>query len=211
MPDLHTPVHLNMLKHFKAIAEKNAIPEEFIYALHWGDPENVSPLIYVRQKYIFPYVNSDDDAVEIGPGGGRWTRYLLPFKKLYAVDYHAELLEELKKNFDHPNMSFINNNGVDFPGIADSSINYIFSFDVFVHLDTNLIGEYLKHIKRIAKPGANIIIHYSDKNKVMAQIGPTFSQNTPDQMRKLVLDAGFEILGEDLTTMWHSSIIHFTH
>ncbi len=211
MPDLHTPIHLNMLSHFKDVASKTALPAKFIYGLHWGDPENVSPLMYVRHQYVLPYVNSNDTAVEIGPGGGRWTRYLLPFKKLYAVDYHAELLDELKKNFDTPNMMFIKNNGVDFPGIEDNSIDFIFSFDVFVHLDTDLISQYLKSMKRIAKQGANIVIHYSDKNKVMAQLDQTFSKNTPDQMRALVLEAGFKILEEDLTTMWHSSIIRFTH
>ena len=38
-------------------------------------------------------------AVEIGPGGGRWTRYLLGFKSIYAVDYHDEVLREFAKTF----------------------------------------------------------------------------------------------------------------
>jgi len=34
-------------------------------------------------------------AVEIGPGGGRWTRYLLGFKSIYA----DEVLREFAKTF----------------------------------------------------------------------------------------------------------------
>ena len=54
------------------------------------------------------------------------------------------------------------------------------------------------------------MIQYSDKTKVMAQQDLGFSENTPDEMRKLVLDSGYEIREEDLTTMWNSSIVRFT-
>ena len=91
-----------------------------------------------------PYVNSEHQAVEIGPGGGRWTRYLLGFGKVYVVDYHAELLKELKKNFNKSNMAFIRNDGTNFPAIREGSIDYLFSFGTFVHLDVHLVGEYLK-------------------------------------------------------------------
>jgi hypothetical protein len=54
------------------------------------------------------------------------------------------------------------------------------------------------------------VIHYSDKSKIMAQLKSGFSDNTPERMRGMVLGAGFRILEEDLTTMWHSSIIRFS-
>ena len=117
---------------------------------------------------------------------------------------------ELKKNFGDPRMEFIKNNGTDFPGIAERSINYLFSFGVFVHLDAPFIETYLANMKMILKPGANAVIQYSDKNKIMAQLNESFSQNTPEKMRTMVLNAGDTILEEDLTTMWHSSVIRFT-
>jgi len=79
-----------------------------------------------------------------------------------------------------------------------------------VHLDKHLIEAYLKDMRSIVKPGADIVIQYSDKTKIMAQLNNGFSDNTPDKMRQMVLNAGYKILEEDLTTMWHSSIIHFT-
>jgi ubiquinone/menaquinone biosynthesis C-methylase UbiE len=145
-----------------------------------------------------------------GRGGGRWTRYLLDFKKLYVVDYHAELLAELKKNFCKPGMEFIKNNGTDFPEIAEHSIDCLFSFGVFVHLDAPIIETYLANMKLILKPGANVVIQYSDKTKIMAQLNESFSENTPEKMRRMVLKAGYTIREEDLTTMWHSSVIRFT-
>ncbi|MGC2664274.1 MAG: hypothetical protein WA305_09280, partial [Candidatus Acidiferrales bacterium] len=79
-----------------------------------------------------------------------------------------------------------------------------------VHLDRHLIATYLDNICHILKAGGNVLIQYSDKSKIMAQINPGFSDNEPEQMRQMVLKAGFKILEEDLTTMWHSSLIRFT-
>jgi len=134
MPDLDATLHVKMVRPKKkrkllpriigAIKRELASPN--IYGLQWGDPDVVRPLRFIRDRYVLPYVSPEHTAVEIGPGGGRWTRYLLDFKKLYVVDYHAELLVELKKNFGDPRMEFIKNNGTDFPGITERSINYLF-------------------------------------------------------------------------------------
>src|SRR5688572_21435933 len=112
MPDLDTSLHLDMLERFRRLEKPTNL-----YGLQWGDPEVVEPLRFIRDSYVLPYVSREHVALEIGPGGGRWTRYLLGFKAVYVVDYHTELLDELRKNFDQPNMVFIRNNGTDFPGV----------------------------------------------------------------------------------------------
>lgn len=219
MPELDTTLHLDMLHRFRKTngilprilrAIKREILAKNLYGLDWGDPDVVEPLKFIRDRYVLPYVSSEHIAVEIGPGGGRWTRYLLGFKRLYVIDYHSELLEELKKNYRKSSMQFVKNNGTDFPGIDKESIDYLFSFGTFVHLDTALIKSYLVNMKPIVKYNANIVIQYSDKTKVMAQFNEGFSDNTPDKMRQIILTAGYKILEEDLTTLWHSSIIRFT-
>lgn len=220
MPDLNTTLHLDMLHKAKGRSRSlplrilRAIKKEIvsgdIYGLEWGDPEIVEPLTFIRDRYVLPYVNKERNAMEIGPGGGRWTRYLLGFKKLYVVDYYAELLNELKRHLRKSTIEFIKNNGTDFPGIGKGTIDYLFSFGTFVHLDSAIIEAYLVNMKPILKAGANVVIHYSDKTKIMAQVNKDFSENTPMRMREMVLNAGYTILEEDLTTMWHSSLIHFT-
>jgi SAM-dependent methyltransferase len=182
-----------------------------VYGMAWGDPETEAPLKFVRQRWVLPYVHNDHIAVEIGPGGGRWTKYLLGFEKLYVVDLYPALLDELKKSFDRPNMVFVLNSGTDFPGIPPAQVDFVFSFGCFVHLEPPLIQQYLTNLRGILRPGGNVVIHYSDKNKVMARQNPTFVETTPEQMRAMVTEAGFAILEEDLTTLWHSSLIRFTH
>ena len=181
-----------------------------IYGLEWGDPDVWAPLQFIRDRYVLPFVKPDQIAVDIGCGGGRWTRYLLGFKTVYAVDYYAELLAEFRKTFKrYPHVVTIQNNGTDFPGIARQSVDFVFSFGCFGHLNQTLIDSYLGHIKTIMKPGGNAVIHYSDKGKLMAQPAG-FSENTPVEMRALVLGHGFRIVDEDTGTMWNGAIIHFT-
>jgi len=211
MPDLSTSLHLDMLARSR---RDNSLGQELprpLYGLEWGDPEVVAPLKFIKDRYIIPYVNAQHKAVEIGPGGGRWTRYLLGFETLYAIDYHQELLDELKRNFgEQSNVRFIKNNGTDFPGIGENSIDYLFTFGTFVHLDLHLIEAYLLAMRRIVKPGANVVVQYSDKTKIMAQINEGFSDNSPEKMRDALRLAGYTNLEEDTTSLWHSSVIRFT-
>lgn len=204
MPDLDTKLHLAMLEDFK----KSNVGG--VYGQSWGDPEQVEPLRYILSQYVMPFVDRDKVVLEIGPGGGRWTKYLLNCRHLYAVDYHDELLDELRKNYNYPHMAFIKNNGTDFPGIEANSIDYLFSFGTFVHLELHLIQSYLKNIRSIIKPKSPVVIQYGDKTKEMGMRNQTFPNNTPEIMRKMVTDSGYKIIREDLTTLWHSSVIQFT-
>lgn len=218
MPDLDTSLHLDMLhdyerqngllNRFRRAVREMVSPRGF-YGLQWGDPETSGPQVYMRDKYILPYVKPDQVGLEIGPGGGRWTRYLLGFKHLYVVDYHAELLSELRRQCNQVNMQFIVNHGSDFPGVPANSVDYIVSVACFVHLEPYLIESYLSNMHSVLKTGGNVVLTYSDKTKVGGQLNSTFSQNSPERMRNMVKAAGFHIVEEDLTVLWNSGIIRF--
>jgi len=219
MPDLDTQLHLDMLRAYKRQngfvhrvrrAVREVVAPRF-YGLQWGDPETTGPHVYMRDHYVLPYVKPDNVGLEIGPGGGRWTRYLLGFRQLYVVDYHVELLRELQRRFHTPNMQFIVNHGTDFPGVPEHSVDYVISVACFVHLELPLIASYLKNIATILKPGGNVFLTYSDKTKIGAQLNHTFTDNTPEHMRAMVTQAGFRILEEDPTVLWNSGIIRCGH
>lgn len=217
MPALDTNLHLTMLaggrkrrglltRARKAI---RVLMESDPYGMEWGDPDVSPPLRYVRDHFLRSYISPDTTVLEIGPGGGRWTRYMLEAKLIYAVDYHEELLGELRKTIRSRNVSFIKNNGTDFPGIPAASVDFVFSFGTFVHLNVDLIESYLQNLKPVLKQDANVVLHYSDKTKPLAQANAGFSENDPDRMRCLVQASGYRILEEDTKTMWHSSLVRF--
>lgn len=92
-----------------------------VYGLEWGDPETWTPLQFVRDQYVLPFVNPQHVALDLGCGGGRWTPYLLGFKTVYAIDYYAELVAEFRRTFGrHRHVTAIKNNGTDFPGVPPS-------------------------------------------------------------------------------------------
>jgi cyclopropane fatty-acyl-phospholipid synthase-like methyltransferase len=181
-----------------------------VYGLQWGDPQINIKLRHIRDHFVLPYVHPDKTAVEIGAGGGRWTRYLLGFGQLVSVDLHQELLDELASSFRAPQLKLVKNSGTDFPGVADQSVDYIFTFGCFVHLELPSIGAYFDEFKRVLKPGGIAVVQYSDKTKELARrIGADFAETTPDTVRPEVIRRGFIVYEEDLTTLPHSSLIRF--
>ena len=207
MPKLDTKLHLNMYRGWKR--GQSLLAKDEVYGLEWGDPEVVDPLRYVRDHFLRPYVSPETTVVEIGPGGGRWTRYMLDAKQIYAIDYHQELLDELKSNIDSVRIVFLKNDGDNFPNVPNESVDFVFSFGTFVHLDMDIIDRYLQNMKPLLKPESNVVLHYSDKTKPLAKMNPSFSENDPDQMRNLVQSHGYYIYEEDIKTMWHSSLVRF--
>jgi SAM-dependent methyltransferase len=199
-------MHVNMLA---GALKTGQVERDGLYGLHWGDPEAGGPLRQVRDHWLLPYVDPEKVALEIGPGGGRWTRYMLPFKTLYAVDYYPQLLGELAKNFSQPNIVPIQNNGSDFPGVPPASVDFVFSFGTFVHIDLDIVKSYLENLRSVIRPDGQIVIQYPDKDKEAARLNRGFAENDPRRMRALVEGAGYRILEEDTTALPHSSIVRF--
>jgi cyclopropane fatty-acyl-phospholipid synthase-like methyltransferase len=127
-----------------------------------------------------------------------------------VVDFHQELLDELARNFRAPSLFLVKNTGTDFPHIELQSVDLVFSFGVFVHLDIPIIESYLDNIKTIIRPDADVIIQYSDKTKEWARKNPTFSDNDPSRMCAMITARGYRIVREDREKLPHSSIVHFT-
>jgi len=188
--------------------EKDDKKNHPVYGLHWGDPDKNPILKIIIKKFIIPYINPNLVALEIGGGGGRWTKHLLGFKRLYEVDRYQEILNELKNNYNKDNLVYIKNNGTDFPGIPEKSIDYIFSYGCFVHLDIDIINKYLKSISKIVHKNSIICIQYSDNNKELGR-NWSFSNNNPKIMRKLVKNNGYKIIDEDTVNLGNSSVILF--
>ena len=205
MPSLDTDIHLMMLRQ-----AANQQKEGDVYGVHWGDPEKQRGLSFVKEFYLQYHIDRLTNVVEIGPGGGRWTRYMLNCNHIYAVDYHQELLDELKKNYDSKNMIFVKNNGTDFPNIPDAEIDFIFSFGVFVHMDIDIIDAYLGNMKRLLKPTSNVVIQYSDKTKRAAQRIEAFSDNTPERMLALISQHGYVVQDDNRWALPTSAIVRFT-
>src|SRR5450756_847707 len=72
--------------------------------------------------------------LEIAPGFGRWTEFLLQScDQLIGGDVAPKCVEACTERFaDHPGASFFTNDGHSLPMVADSSVDFAFSFDSLV-------------------------------------------------------------------------------
>jgi SAM-dependent methyltransferase len=110
------------------------------------------------------------EGLEIGPGGGRITSLLLPRTTvLHVADPSDAMLKRLKARFAGVgSLQIYHTDGMTLPPLRPSSLDYIVSFDVFVHFEPRLIYWYLRQIKSLLKPGGVGLVHYSS---VMSPIG----------------------------------------
>jgi SAM-dependent methyltransferase len=102
--------------------------------------------------------------VEIGPGGGRWSREIAPripeASRLILVDGTDAARDTLARQVRRPFDLIVSPDGK-LQDVPAKSVDLVFSFDVFVHFDEGLLAGYLAEIARILKPGGRLMLHYA--------------------------------------------------
>ena len=129
-----------------------------------GDEWNHSPqwkagLIHgVLEREIAPGV----DILEIGPGAGRWTGALLERARRYiGIDISAACIDHCRERFGGDSRAtFTVGSGRDLATVADGSIDAIWSYDAFVHINATEVEGYVSEFARVLKPGAVAVIHH---------------------------------------------------
>jgi ubiquinone/menaquinone biosynthesis C-methylase UbiE len=113
---------------------------------------------------LLPLIPAGAAVLEIGPGAGRWSEVLAPRAgRLVLVDISEEPLRRCRERlagFD--NVSYVHGRGSELPGIADASIDAVWSFDVFVHVAPSDFLAYLDEIARVLRADGVAAIHHSD-------------------------------------------------
>jgi SAM-dependent methyltransferase len=131
--------------------------------------------------------------LEIGPGYGRWTHYLKDqCEKLLAVDQSAKAVEACRKRFaaDKRVSVFQTKNG-SLSMIADTTIDFIFSFDVFVHIRRDVVEEYLSEFASKLKPGGKGFIHHSN----LGEYANSLAEKLPGPVKDVLMK--WHILDKD--------------
>lgn len=192
----------------KQIEEHVESGQDFMWGYQWGDPEQLPTLSAVIARYISPYVLPEMVVMEIGPGGGRWTQFLTRARELVLVDLNPEFFGYLRDRFSQTGceLRFYSTRDSELDGVASDSIDFVFSFDVFVHIDPPDIASYLAHISRVLKPGGRAVIQYADKTKKAALENDSFSDMDAGKMEGYAR-RHFRLEVHDTTLVSHSNII----
>jgi ubiquinone/menaquinone biosynthesis C-methylase UbiE len=153
-------------------------------------------LRYTVERYLAP----DMRVLEIGPGAGRWTAELLRFKpsRLTGIDVSQRCLEMCRRRFaGRDDVEFLLNDGQSLPSVADGSIDFVWSFDVFVHFELDTIRAYFREFRRVLRDGGIGVVHYPSIDRAKRE-------NPRSGMRGAVTSADMlGVLGECSLALLH--------
>ena len=122
--------------------------------------------------------------LEIAPGFGRWTYYLKDYcKELWIVDRVEKCIEACRRRFAaESHVRCYLNDGRSLSMIPDASVDFVFSFDSFVHLRREIVEAYLSELGRTLKIGGKGFIHHSN----LGAYADSLSERIPQPIRKLL-------------------------
>lgn len=117
----------------------------------------------VVETFIDPYLGPEIDMLEVGPGFGRWTEFMIGrVRSLTLVDVSPTCIKECEDRFSDSRtcMNLLVNDGSSLP-IDDESVDVIWSFASFVHVDEPEIDAYLGEFRRVLRPGGKFFVHHA--------------------------------------------------
>lgn len=127
----------------------------------WGTSAEVD---HVVSDYIEPFVSPTSTAGEIGAGGGRVAAKVVDLvDELWCFDISARMLERAREQLGgRPDVHFELLEAPQLPKRLEGGFDFLYSFDVFVHLDLHTIWRYLNEISRALRPGGRAFLHTSN-------------------------------------------------
>jgi SAM-dependent methyltransferase len=126
----------------------------------WGGPEFPDRVIELAE----PYLGAQVDVLELGSGGGKFSRRLAPrCRSLLCSDISREMIDHTRSTLSQrglgENVDFVVLNGVDFSGIPAESADFIFSYDVQLHLPPENVFSYMCDARRVLRDDGVFMLH----------------------------------------------------
>lgn len=133
-----------------------------VYGMEWGDPRRDPIQSEVRDRFLLPFLSPAVAVLEIGAGGGRWTREMAGrVARLILVDGTAEFEAAIRAHLPGIEATFLVAPDGRLPGVADAAVDFAFSFDTFVHFHDALFDAYVETVGRVLKPGGHFALHHA--------------------------------------------------
>jgi SAM-dependent methyltransferase len=102
--------------------------------------------------------------LEIAPGFGRWTKFLIPAcEEFVGIDLSEKCTDACRKSFaEVKQASFFTNDGHSLAAAQDRSFDLVFSFDSLVHAEHGVMNSYLPQSLSKLSPVGVAFIHHSN-------------------------------------------------
>lgn len=171
----------------------------------WG---RLDDAVQVIEEWILPHVGPDSVVGEIGTGGGRVATRVAPHVgEFHCFDVSRNMLGLVDRELRQLGVAARLHHLPEpvLPAELDSSLDLLYSFDVFVHIDLHVQWRYVQEMARVLKPGGRGFLHTS--NLTSRGGWERFAEQphyrvegfyfmTPEAVRTLVQRAGLRIVAE---------------
>jgi 2-polyprenyl-3-methyl-5-hydroxy-6-metoxy-1,4-benzoquinol methylase len=126
----------------------------------WGGPAFADHVVDV----VAPYLGPDSDVLELGCGGGKFSQRLAPrCRSLLCTDISPSMIDHTQASLTDlgvaDNVGFRVLNGIDFDGVASDSMDFIFSYDVLLHVQPQNVFSYLRDARRVLRDSGVFMLH----------------------------------------------------
>lgn len=122
--------------------------------LHWWG------MLYPRLREFLPA----GTILEIAPGHGRFTRYLVDLcDRFIGVDLVESCVEACRREFaDRGHAKFAKNDGLTLPMVPDWEVDFAISFDSLVHCESDVVESYVRELALKLSADGVAFIHHSN-------------------------------------------------
>jgi ubiquinone/menaquinone biosynthesis C-methylase UbiE len=157
----------------------------------WNDSEEWKSTLI--SEVLLKYIKPHGTVLEIGPGAGRWSDVLAGISSnLILVDITEVSLELCRKKLaGYSHCHYFQNNGRDLLFLENGSLDYVWSFGVFVHIAPDDTERYIQELGRVMKKGGLAIIHHPAEG---GHLGGFRSSVTNDFFSRILASNDFKIL-----------------
>jgi cyclopropane fatty-acyl-phospholipid synthase-like methyltransferase len=155
----------------------------------------------ILEKYISRYCFGP--GLEIAPGYGRITQYLLKYTtQLSVVDVSPSCLKHCENKFSNRIKRYEINDGNSLDVFPRDYFNFVFSFDSFVHMHKEVVFAYFSNMRKILKVGGCCVIHHS----CLSGGSEDFSKNLAGRMNLDLKELNDFLQSEDFELISQDSV-----
>jgi hypothetical protein len=139
------------------------------------------------------WIPENGNILEIGPGAGRWTEILLPMSsRFWGIDISERCIAICRERFSsYSKAEFYVTHGDDLARVPNDSVDALWSYDVFVHVNQCEFDLYACDFIRAMRSGAIGVIQHG---KSGGKQGGWRSDLSAESVARSLTDKGFEIV-----------------
>jgi SAM-dependent methyltransferase len=153
----------------------------------------------------FQHLRADSVVCEVGPGTGRFSRWILPripAGELHLVDHSAWIVRFLESYFrDQPRVHVHLGDGYSLPFSRSGWVDLVFVAGTIIALKLGTIQRYALEFARVLEPGGVVVFDYMDPttddgwshlHSEGRRLPDVYTYHAPQIIDRVFAEAGFE-------------------